>query len=84
MNETIVLFDENDNEIELKVSATFGLDESEYAVLFPIDDEDGEAYLLKIEYDDNGNMTLLRIDDESELEDAIFTYETLIKEDDDE
>lgn len=81
MNETIVLLDEDDNEIELKVSATFGLDESEYAVLFPIDDEDGEAYILRIEYDDNGNMILLRIEDEDELEDAIFTYEAFVKED---
>ena len=35
MNKRVLLVDENDDEIEFEVSATFGLDEREYAVLFP-------------------------------------------------
>jgi len=80
MKDTILLLDENGDEIEFEVSATFGLDENKYAVLFPINDIEGDAFILKIEYDDKGEMILVGIDDENELEDVIFTYETFIKE----
>ncbi|WP_077367756.1 DUF1292 domain-containing protein [Anaerosalibacter sp. Marseille-P3206] len=80
MKDTILLLDENGDEVEFEVSATFGLDESKYAVLFPIDHVEGDAFILKIEYDDKGEMILTGIDDEQELEDVIFTYETFIKE----
>lgn len=80
MIDKISLIDEKGDEIEFEVSATFGLDDSEYAVLFPVNDEEGDAYMLRIEYDDKGGMILIGIDDEKELEDVIFTYETLIKE----
>ena len=80
MNKRVILVDENDEEIEFEVSATFGLDECEYAVLFPVDDKEGNAYILKLEYDEEGEMLLVGIDNEEELEDVIFTYETFVKE----
>lgn len=53
---------------------TFGMNDSEYAVLDLQESED--LYILKIKYDNNGEMTLEGIDDE-ELESAIEVYEEL-------
>ncbi len=80
MNERVVLVDENDDEIEFEVSATFGLDDCEYAVLFPVNDKEGNAYILRIVHDESGERVLVGIDSEEELEDVIFTYETFVKE----
>ena len=80
MNKRVLLVDENDDEIEFEVSATFGLDEREYAVLFPVNSKEGNAYMLRIEYDEEDNVILVGIDNEEELEDVIFTYETFINE----
>ena len=80
MNERVVLVDENDDEIEFEVSATFGLDDCEYAVLFPVTDKEGNAYILRIVHDESGERVLVGIDSEEELEDVIFTYETFVKE----
>ncbi len=75
----ISLVDENGNEQKFEVMATFDIEESEYTVLFPLPKEESEegAYILRIEYDDNGELILVNIEDEKELENAIAVYEAL-------
>lgn len=80
MDERIVLLDEMDNEIEFDVLATFGLDDIDYAALLPVDEIDGLTYILRIEYDDEGNPMLMGIDDDQELEDAIKAFEEIQRE----
>ncbi len=80
MDEKIVLLDELGNEIEFKVLATFGLDDIDYAALLPIDDIQGLTYLLRIEYNDDGDPMLVTIDDDEELEEVINVYEEIEKE----
>ncbi|WP_416197871.1 MAG: DUF1292 domain-containing protein [Sporanaerobacter sp.] len=80
MDEKIILIDEMGKEKEFEVSATFGLDDSDYAVLFPIDDLEGDAYILRIEHDADGQVYLSGIDDDEELNDVILAYETIVKE----
>ena len=80
MDERIVLLDEMDNEIEFDVLATFGLDDIDYAALLPVDEIDGLTYILRIEYDDEGNPMLMGIDDDQELEDAIKVFEEIQRE----
>ena len=79
MDDKIVLLDENGKEEEFEVVATFGLDDFNYAVLFPINNQN-EAYILRMEYDDNDELVLVGIEDDGELNDAILAYESILKE----
>jgi len=83
----ILLYDEEGNETEFEVVATLELDENEYAILLPRDDERDpdaeeveEAYILRIEQDDDGEDVLVGIEDEEELNAVIEAYEELVKE----
>ena len=80
MNEKIVLLDEMGNRIEFQLLATFGLDDYEYAALLPVDDMESLTYLLRIEYDEEGEPILVGIDDDEELKDVIKVYEEIQKE----
>ncbi|KGG81467.1 hypothetical protein Y919_00450 [Caloranaerobacter azorensis H53214] len=79
-HETITLIDDEGNEIEFEVIATFDIEDREYAVLLPVNEEEDEAYILKIEYDEDGNMILVNIEDKSEFDDAAAVYEAIIDE----
>ncbi|MCF6464147.1 DUF1292 domain-containing protein [Clostridium sp. Cult1] len=68
------------NRIEFQLLATFGLDDYEYAALLPVDDMESLTYLLRIEYDDEGEPILVGIDDDDELKDVIKVYEEIQKE----
>lgn len=77
MDENIVLLDEMGNEVEFQVLATFGVDDVDYAALLPVEDSEGLTYLLRIEYDDLGEMVLVGIEGEEELNDAIEAFEEI-------
>jgi len=70
-------YDENGKKIIFELLETFGMNDSEYAVLNSEDDVN--TYILKIIYDKDGNINLEGIDDE-ELSDAIEVYEELKSE----
>lgn len=78
----ILLIDENGKEQKFEVMATFDIEEDEYAVLFPLQNEEAEdgAYILRIEYDENGELLLVNIEDEEELENAVAVYEAIADE----
>ncbi|KPU28051.1 hypothetical protein TR13x_01525 [Caloranaerobacter sp. TR13] len=78
--ETIILIDEEGNEVEFEVIATFDIEDREYAVLLPINEEEEEAYILRIESDEDGNMILVNIEDKAEFDDAAAVYEAIIDE----
>ena len=72
--ERFVAIDENGKKIVFELIETFGMNDSEYAVLNSKDDD--YTYILKIIYDKDKNMSLEGIDDE-ELNSAIEVYEEL-------
>lgn len=85
--DSILLYDEDGNENEFEVIATLEVDEMEYAVLLPSDEEVepesedfDEVYILRIEQDENGDDVLVGIEDEDELNEVIKAYEELIKD----
>jgi uncharacterized protein YrzB (UPF0473 family) len=78
VRDRIVLLDETGKEQEFELIATFGLEESDYAVLFPLDDISEDYLILRMEYNENDEMFLAGIDDE-ELNDAIEAYESIMK-----
>ena len=79
MNNRIVLYDEMENEIEFEIIVTFGLDEMNYVALVPVNDEP-LTYLLRYEYDDEGNIVFATINDDEEFNDVKETYEEIQKE----
>ncbi|MCF6460051.1 DUF1292 domain-containing protein [Clostridium sp. Cult3] len=80
MDDIIVLLDEMGNEIEFQVLSTFGIDDVDYAALLPLDDIEALTYLLRIEYDNDGDVLLVGIDDEEEFKEVIEIYEEIQKE----
>ena len=80
MKEIVTLLDEMGNKVEFEVLAIFGLDDIDYAALLPVDDIEASTYILRIEYDEEGNLVLVGIDDEKELRDAITAYEEILKD----
>jgi len=80
--ELIVLYDEEDNECRFEVLAVLDVDEGRYAILMPADDndEDEEAYVLRIEQDENGRDILIGIDNQHELNTVVEAYEELVRQ----
>ncbi len=80
MNQVITLLDELGNKIEFELIATFGLDDMEYVALIPVNDEEPLTYLLRIDYDENGDLVFVTIDDKEEFDDVVKTYEEIRRE----
>jgi uncharacterized protein YrzB (UPF0473 family) len=80
---TIVLHDEEGNEVEFEVITKLDIEDKEYVIVAPMDDEDVEAIALRIESDEDGNDILVTVEDEEEFEmvseaySAIFSDEPL-------
>nr|WP_300002390.1 DUF1292 domain-containing protein [Tissierella sp.] len=74
-----LFYDELGNEIEFIIKAKFTIDDTDYVAMLPADDIESDTYILKIEFDDNGDEMLVGIDDE-ELKEAEVIYEELLKE----
>ena len=79
----ITLTDENGVEIEFDVITKLDIEENEYVIVVPSneDAEDAEAVALKIELNDDGEEVLVSIDDEDEFEMVQEAYATLFSED---
>ncbi|SDY46496.1 Protein of unknown function [Proteiniborus ethanoligenes] len=78
----ISLIDENGKEQDFELMATFEVEDFEYAVLFPLSEEDEEegAYILRIEYEEDGQLVLINIEDEEEFENVVAAYEAIVDE----
>ncbi len=80
MRDKIVLLDEMGNEVEFEVVMKFGLDDSDYAVLLPVDDLENEMF-LRFEIDENGKPILFPLDEyDEEYEVVKETYEEFKRE----
>lgn len=79
----ITLTDENGVEIEFDVITKLDIEENEYVIVVPSDEnyEDAEAVALKIELNDDGEEVLVSIDDEDEFEMVQEAYSTLFSDD---
>lgn len=77
---TIVLTDEEGNQLEFVVVDVLEVEGSEYAILLPVDMEDGgsEAIVLKVGSDEDGSEVLFEIEDETEWEKVAQAWEEAI------
>ncbi|QSZ26546.1 DUF1292 domain-containing protein [Aceticella autotrophica] len=79
-NEIIQLVDDEGNEVNFELIASFELDDNKYAVVAPIDDNSDDAYILKVEQDENGEDLFVGIEDEDEFNDVVEAYNELMEE----
>jgi len=77
---TIVLKDDEGNEIEFGLVMKFDIEDDEYVIVAPVDDEDADAVALRIENDDDGEEIFVTIEDEQEFAMVAEAYETLMME----
>lgn len=79
-NDIIELIDENGNEVDFELISSFELDDTRYAVVAPIDSDSDDAYILRVEQDENGEDIFVGIDDEDEFNDVVEAYNELLEE----
>ncbi|HBJ2620530.1 TPA: DUF1292 domain-containing protein [Clostridium botulinum] len=81
--EYIELLDEQGEQIKFKVITYFQIDEinGEYVVVTPAENDDcDEAFVLKVISDEEGNETLVSIEDEKEFDLVEETYNLVMSE----
>jgi len=85
----IILTDEDGVDHEFEVLDIIEVDGSEYAILFPTEEVEGEekeedeAIILKIEQDENGEEVLTEIEDDEEWERVADAYEEICEAEED-
>ena len=68
-DDIITLTDENDEEKQFQILGSCELEGAEYVALVPLDEDDKDEYvILKRETDENGEDTLVTIDDDEEFD----------------
>ncbi|MBU3111386.1 DUF1292 domain-containing protein [Clostridium lacusfryxellense] len=75
--ETILLNDEEGNEIEFDVLTKLDIEDKEYVIVAPTGEEDIDAIALRIDKDADGNDILVTIDDDEEFEMISEAYEAI-------
>lgn len=74
-----LFYDELGNPVEFIVRGKFTVDETDYVAMVPAEDLEPVIYILKIEFDEDGQEVLVGIEDD-ELEIASSAYEELMRE----
>lgn len=77
----IVLIDEEGAEHQFEIIDMLEVEGANYAVLFPVEEEDGdEAIILKAGADENGEEVLFEIEDDEEWEKVADIYQEMVEE----
>ncbi|MGZ4032537.1 MAG: DUF1292 domain-containing protein [Tumebacillaceae bacterium] len=79
-NKVITLTDEEGSEHEFEVLEMLEVDQKTYTILQPLDAEDDEAIILRLDKDEEGNDVLSYIEDDEEWDKVAETYDTLLFE----
>lgn len=84
-DETIVLYDENGEEQQFELIASLTVEDKDYVVVRPIEEEDSEdGYILRVDKDNNGEDIFVGVEDDSEFDTVVEAYNELMDEYDDE
>lgn len=81
--ETITLLDENGEEAVFEVLGVINVEDTDYAILIPIsededeDEDEEQAYIFRIDTDENGEEVLSEVEDDEEFEMVKDAWETL-------
>jgi len=77
---TIVLNDEEGNEVEFEVLTKLDIENKEYVIVIPIDGDEEDPIALRLELDDEGNDLLVTVDDEEEFKLVEEAFELVMGE----
>jgi len=78
--ENITLTDEEGNDVEFEVITKLEIEETEYFIVAPIDDESEDAIALKVVKDEDGEEYFATVEDEEEFNIVNDAFETLYDE----
>ena len=73
--EIFTLTDEEGNESDFELLGELNIDDITYLALIPLDGDEDEYVILKIEVDDNGDELLVTIDDDDEFDKVADAFE---------
>ena len=81
----VVLVDENGEEVEFEHIDTVEMNDNEYVVLAPLDNddpdqEDEEVIILKVEHSEDGDDSFVTIDDDDELDEVFNEFQNRMEE----
>lgn len=79
-DEIITLVDEEGAEHDFTVVDIINVDQSEYAILLPVEEDGDEAIILKFSHDEDGNELLVDIEDDDEWEKVADAWEEMLAE----
>lgn len=74
---TIVLRDEDNNEVEFELIMKFDIEDKEYVIVTPVENDEYEAIAFRIDKDENGEDAFVTIEDDEEFRMVTEAYETL-------
>ena len=72
--DSIVLYDEDNNEVEFNIIDTFGVDDKNYCALQQVDDD---LILISEVINNNDEVLFKAIEDQEELDEIIKLYEEM-------
>lgn len=78
--DTVVLKDEEGNEIEFEIITKFDIEENEYLIVASMQESETDAIALKILKDSEGNDILVTVDDDEEFEIVAEAYSAIFSE----
>jgi len=78
--EIITLYDEDGQESEFEILAVINVEDNDYAILVPEDDDSEQAYIFRIDNDDKGDEVLSEVEDDEEFQLVKEAWEVLCDE----
>jgi uncharacterized protein YrzB (UPF0473 family) len=82
-NENIIMLsDENGEETQFEIVTVLEVDGNEYYVLYPVDSEEEDALVLKLDKNEDGEEILTTIEDDDEFEKVSEAYEEWLESED--
>lgn len=69
------LTDEEGNECEFELMGELEIDDNTYLALIPLEGDEDEYVVLKVEVDENGDELLVTIDDDDEFDRVADAFE---------
>ncbi len=77
----IVLYDENGDEVEFEVITKLDIEDKEYVIVTPLNEDSDDAIALRIDKGEDGEEVLVTVEDDDEFKMNEEAYETLFAED---
>ncbi|MCY6372319.1 DUF1292 domain-containing protein [Clostridium ganghwense] len=74
---TIILRDENNNEVEFELIMKFDIEDKGYVIVTPMESDEEEAIAFRIDKDENNEDIFVTIENDDEFRMVTEAYETL-------